>query len=368
MNRLSAAAFFPALRRGLLFVYLASIFCAAGCRREQIVSYRVPKETADSASPITYKLPSGWQEKTPAGMSLASFSFGNNQAELSVMSFPGEGASQLNLVNIVRENMGLPPLSDAELAKLVQPVSIGGEAGSLIDLSAGTGSTTNSSPNSITVAVVPHSGATWFFKLSGNSETVAAQKPALLDFLKSVSFTTAALAAASPHGQSFASANTGRVPEAGPTLPQTTIPDSGKPSWTIPAEWKEVPPSQFAIAKFVIGGNDGEADVTVSPLSGMAGGTLSNVNRWRAQLGLAPIGEADLGSAYKALDVTGGKAMLFDMNGKSPKTGKDLRLLAVIWPQGEQTWFYKMLGDSAVAGREKDAFIKFVQSVHYPNG
>lgn len=364
MNFLSAAAPFPALRRGLLFVLLGVVFC--GCRREQITSYRVPKETADS-SPITYKLPTGWQEKRPSGMSLANFSIGNNQAELSVMSFPGEGASQLNLINIVRENMGLQPLSDAELAKLVQPVPIGSDTGSLIDLSAGTGGTTNSSANSITVAVIPHGGATWFFKLAGASDTVASQKPALLEFLKSISFTAASIAAASPHGQSFTSANTGHVPDATPSLPQTTIPDSAKPTWTIPAEWKEVPPSQFSIAKFVIGGSDGEADITVSPLSGRAGGALQNVNRWRGQLGLAPIGEADLSTAYTALDVTGGKAMLFDMNGKSPKTGKEVRLLGVIWPQGEQTWFYKMMGDAAVAGREKDAFIKFIQSVHYPN-
>ncbi len=56
-----------------------------------------------------------------------------------------------------------------------------------------------------------------------------------------------------------------------------------------------------------------------------------------------------------------------DVVGQSPKTGKEARLIGVIWPRNGQTWFYKMMGDSAVAGREKDGFLKFIQSVRYPN-
>jgi hypothetical protein len=67
-----------------------------------------------------------------------------------------------------------------------------------------------------------------------------------------------------------------------------------------------------------------------------------------------------------ALDVLGGKAMLVDVSGQSATAGK-ARLIGVIVPRERQTWFYKMMGDPAVAEREKNVFIKFVQSVRYPN-
>ena len=63
----------------------------------------------------------------------------------------------------------------------------------------------------------------------------------------------------------------------------------------------------------------------------------------------------------------GGKAMLVDMNGQNPQTGKKVRLITAIVPRDGHTWFYKLMGEPAVAEREKNAFIKFVQSVRYPN-
>ena len=41
-------------------------------------------------------------------------------------------------------------------------------------------------------------------------------------------------------------------------------------------------------------------------------------------------------------------------------------MVAVIVLHGDQTWFYKLTGAGAVVGREKDAFVKFVQSIRYP--
>jgi hypothetical protein len=173
----------------------------------------------------------------------------------------------------------------------------------------------------------------------------------------------------SPHRESFASANTGRVPsEAMPVAGGPSDGGLGKPAWQVPSGWSEVPPTQMLLAKFVINGKDGQADVTVSSFSGPAGGTLPNVNRWRGQVGLEQISEMDLDKTVSSLDVPQGKAMLVDVNGKSPKTGKETRLVGVIWPRDGQTWFYKLMGDSAVVSREKDAFLKFLQSVRYSDG
>ena len=68
------------------------------------------------------------------------------------------------------------------------------------------------------------------------------------------------------------------APDA-PNAPQLT--------WTTPAGWTEVPPSEMRVASFKVAGADGkQADVSVVPLPGMAGSDFANVNRWRGQVGL----------------------------------------------------------------------------------
>src|SRR3989442_733367 len=59
--------------------------------------------------------------------------------------------------------------------------------------------------------------------------------------------------------------------------------------WKTPDGWKEGQPSEFRVASFRISGQAGkQADVSVIPLPGSAGGDFSNVNRWRGQVGLPP--------------------------------------------------------------------------------
>lgn len=363
-----------------LGVILLLAVAVTGCRKEQISVYRIPKESdapAAAAAPggheamvaeqVKYQTPAGWTEHLASDTAPASFSIAGDKAQVTIMTFPKVGVSQLSLLNIIREKSNLPPLSDAEVAKLVEPVGIGEGIGQLIDLSSSTGENTNSTPTaSVLVALVEHGGATWFFKLFGAPDVVAAQKPALRDFLKSISFVAAAGGGAMPPGHvPIASAGGGMSPSATASLPPPPAVD--KPAWEIPAGWHEVSPGQMLLAKFSLAENGGAADVTVSSFGGDAGGPLANINRWRGQLSLPPVAAADFDKSYTSLDVSGGKAMLVDVTGTS-KDGKPSRLIGLIWPRGGDTWFYKMMGDAAVTGGQKEAFLKFIQSVKYPNG
>ena len=65
------------------------------------------------------------------------------------------------------------------------------------------------------------------------------------------------------------------------------------------------------------------------------------------------------------LDPTPGKLMLVELAGTDARTGKAARLVGVIAPQADVTWFYKMLGDEKVVAGEKDALVKFARSVKY---
>jgi len=193
------------------------------------------------------------------------------------MTFPGEGAAELSLINIVRDNAGLPPISEEELSRQVEVVNIGSESAKLIDLTGAVNSSSAVSPSRILVAVFSHGGVTWFFKLAGDATVVLEQKPVFLDFLQSVSFTEGALAASRP--RRFVNTNAKLLPggeaEGGPA----------KPAWEVPADWAGgAGGADVAGPVLKSGGSDGKAEVTVSAFPGPAGGLLDNLNRWRGQL------------------------------------------------------------------------------------
>lgn len=354
-----------------LMVAVAAL--SVGCGKEEIQVYRVPKEkppirTDDgreappAAMPsLAWKLPSGWEERGPGRMSIASFSIPGKEgqeAEVSVMPMPGESASNLSLlVNIVRQGAGMGPIGDEELARLVEDISIGGLAARLVDLSGATASNGPDKGNRIILAVLTRTGTTWFFKIAGNEDLVSSQKGAFLDFLKSITFHETG---AQPPAESI-----GR----GPAAADESVPTvQAKPTWEVPQGWKEVPPTQMLLAKFLLAGPaDTKAEVTVSVFPGDVGGVVANVNRWRRQIGLPEAAADDVSRLVSSLDVSGSKAILVDMSGPEAKGGKTTRLIGVIVPQGAQTWFYKLMGDEAVAEREKAAFIKFVQGAKHPD-
>lgn len=373
--------------RAICVFFAGGVVLLAGCKKEQISVYKVAKES-DSAQPVTataahggapvmarlkYTVPAGWHEEAPVGMSQAQFTIGDKKAEVSAMSFPGEAASQLSLINIARENAGLPDLTDDQMAKLTEPVTIANEKGSLIDFSGATKSGTNASNLGVSLAVVAHGGATWFFKLSGDPDVVVAQKPTLLEFLKSISFEVPAPGAVMAQDAQLPAGHPsvgGGLPPMGGTAPAMdsgAANDNNKPAWEVPAGWKEVPPTQMLLAKFTVGGETAAANVTISVFPGEVGGLLANVNRWRGMAGQPPIESSELAKTTQSIDVGAGKATLVDVAGRNPQSGKDVRLLGVIFPRNGQTWFYKLMGDAPAVTKENEAFIKFVQSAKYPN-
>lgn len=151
------------------------------------------------------------------------------------------------------------------------------------------------------------------------------------------------------HGTSAASLNTAKAVPA-------------NPSWTVPAGWVELPPTQLALARFVVSEPVGQAQITVTVLPGNAGGLLANVNRWRAQVYLGPMTEAELEHAVGKLETQIGTATLVELTGSLPDTGCQVRLLGVVLEHGGNTWFFKMIGQADVVARQKDAFLQFVQT------
>jgi hypothetical protein len=138
--------------------------------------------------------------------------------------------------------------------------------------------------------------------------------------------------------------------------------------WKAPSSWKEIPPGEMRVASFKVADTNGkQADVSVVPLPGEAGGDFSNVNRWRGQVGLAPVSEDDLKKLAQPVELAGQPADLYEQDGKNP-AGEPTRILAVIQRRDGMAWFFKMTGDSQLVAREKSNFVKFLGTIQFTAG
>lgn len=350
---------------------LALLF-AGGCKREEIQVYRVPKDTpaqetqaAPQASPHDqqqpaqshpqWTVPAGWEVRTPSSaMQLASFAINGKDGQtamVSVTPLPTIAGHELELINMWRSQVQLAPISKEDAPKQTEPVSIGNEQGLLYDMVSEKPLGGGQPLLRITVAMLARGETSWFFKLTGADSVAREQKPAFLQFLKSIDFNQSVESVAqAPHP---VSTNAKLEPQE----------NGGKPVWNAPSSWQVLPPGGALFAKFLIPGENGaKAELNILPAGG---GALMNINRWRGQLGLPNATEEELSKEIQSLDVQGGQAMLVDMTGTDPKSGQKARLIGAIMPQGGQTWYYKLMGNEQVVERERDAFKQFLKTIKY---
>ena len=348
-----------------------------GCGRNDIQVYRVAKDTSadqsppparesaetggSSPAPLQWKLPPGWKEVPPGQMRVASFVVegkDGHQADVSIVPLPGLAGDDLANVNRWRGQLSQPAITEEEMGKSAQPVQMAGESAKLFDEA---GTVPDSGANArILAAILRRGGVAWFFKMTGDDALVAQQKPAFVNFLSSIQFAPSSAGGLPPDHPSLG--------DVGPAAGGSSPGDSGKPQWNAPPTWQETSGGPMLFAKFQITGDgDAQAAVNIGVLGKEGGGFLANVNRWRGQLGLAPMGEADLMKEAGSLDVAGGKAMVIDMNGTDARTQQKARMIGAIVSRPGQTWFYKLMGNDQLVARESAAFTNFVQTVKYPN-
>jgi hypothetical protein len=196
--------------------------------------------------------------------------------------------------------------------------------------------------------------------MTGDDQLVATQKSAFVGFLESFTF-------GSPSAPSaVASLPPGHPPTDGAATTTAPASTEGRPKWSIPSGWKEVAGGQFLVAKFQLAGEgDAQAAVNVSMSAGDGGGLAGNVNRWRGQLGLSPLGPDELATQVVNVDTPAGKAMFVEMSGTDARSGQKSYLLGAVVPGDGRTWFYKLMGHEQVVEREKAAFKQFVTTAVY---
>jgi hypothetical protein len=136
---------------------------------------------------------------------------------------------------------------------------------------------------------------------------------------------------------------------------------------TLPEGWEELPPTTFRhINTRVAGAPNAECYLTFLP--GDGGGDLANVNRWRREMGLAPVDAAAL-AALPRTSLLGQPAIRIDLTGSfTGVTGQRIevaRLLGVLLTRQNTpgALFVKFVGPTDVVADNVDAFDRFVASI-----
>jgi hypothetical protein len=180
--------------KGTSFFKMRGNAALVGAEKENFIKWvrasRANKSaTTDTTAPansekleIKWDLPEGWTTAPAAPMRYASFAVEKNgeKADISIVTFPGDGGSDIDNINRWRQQIGLPIVGAEILKSLVVPVHAGEIHFDSVDMS---GSTAR-----VLSAWTRHSGHAWFFKMTGPPALVEQEKAKFAAFLQSIRF------------------------------------------------------------------------------------------------------------------------------------------------------------------------------------
>ena len=162
-----------------------------------------------------------------------------------------------------------------------------------------------------------------------------------------------------------------KIPKEGITVAMQSasgglVPPPGNPAqWTKPEGWSEQPLSEMRLGSFKVDGpNAASADVSVIAFPGEAGGLVSNINRWRGQLQLAPLEEAELLQSIQRTEVDHLPTYLVDFQ-TAENAPKPSRILGAVLQTADRTWFVKMTGPPEFIETQRQKFLDFVKSFRF---
>ncbi|MEK0448927.1 MAG: hypothetical protein RL088_1195 [Verrucomicrobiota bacterium] len=354
----------PTILRGASLLAAGCALSFSGCKERTIAVYTVPKEKLPEAKQepgheghdhapgeehgdepalptVKWTLPAGWKDLGPESAggpvkAVGRFAIEGSDATVNITPLGSFSGKEPMLVNMWRSVFGLDPLTDEESAKALTDIPVAGGQGKIFDL---TGDQRGKKARIVT-AMFNYGGQSWFFKLQGSPESVEPQVAPFKQFLATIKFEAATAAPTAP------------APT--PAAPATPVP---APEIPAPAGWTALAPGPMQIAKFTVPEKDGaKADVTVSVFPNDTGGTLSNVNRWRSQVGLPATDETGLKDCTAPLDGAPQGSLLADLKGESKS------MIAAIVPKDGQYFFFKLTGDHAAVAAAKDSFVSFIRT------
>jgi len=187
----------------------AALLLAAGCSRDEVAHYRVPKAdpTASSAQgaaggmppgataalppppdvsstgSLKWALPKGWTEsRSSGGMRYATLKApAPGKLDVSVTVFPGSAGGEIANVNRWRNQIGLPPLEEAALAKDRRTLKAPAGPVAVFDYTSDGKEKTR-----LVAGILFAGGNSWFVKMVGDAGPVAESRADFVKLLESL--------------------------------------------------------------------------------------------------------------------------------------------------------------------------------------
>ena len=274
--------------------------------------------SADSGEPA-WELPEGWRQQPRSGMRFATLQAGPEDQPLELTVIPlttGSGSLGdyvLANINRWREQLGLAKIASAE---------------------------SQSDTDSISQIPVADGVVATLVDLVGQSSAASAM----------------AMSSGLPANHPPITGSELMIPAASAGASQI--------DFESPQGWKAGKVSGMRQAAFEVVDGEQKIEVTAINLPVSGGDRLSNVNRWRDQLGLPAITQSELEQSLNTIEVDGSPAEFVEIVG-SESEGAEQAVLGAIIDRNQKTWFFKLMGDAELAQREREAFQEFVRSVKF---
>jgi hypothetical protein len=355
----------------VLLISLAVVCLAACNNKSEIKVYRVSKAPLEEAGPeqqsampanapspsmpggmsapaatnASVPTPPNWQPQTLSQMRQASFLVKGENGAVADISFVSLGASAGNVLENVNRwlsQIGQPAIDEQKLNQIAQRLTTSLGDVTVVDLEGLPADADPKKDGRIIAAMTTNGSSTLFFKIRGNAALTESQKS---EFIKWV----AAVCNSQGGNKSAQAANA--------MMPQSS--DKPQIKWQLPAGWSEVPPAAMRYASFSAGANENKIDISIVMFPGDGGSDIENVNRWRGQIGLPPMSEAAVTSQITPLKADDATFEAIDIAGANART------LAAWVRHDARVWFFKATGANAAVEKEKQNFVKFIQSVRF---
>jgi hypothetical protein len=142
-----------------------------------------PPPDESTTGSLRWALPKGWTEtRSAGGMRYATIKpTAQGKIEVSVTVFPGPAGGELANVNRWRNQIGLPPLEEAALAKDRKPLKSPAGSLALFDYTG-----EGKEKTRMVAAILFAGGNSWFVKMVGDAGPVAASRADFVRLLESL--------------------------------------------------------------------------------------------------------------------------------------------------------------------------------------
>lgn len=334
----------------LLFGVLVS------CKDDEIRTYRVATDSTvetpampvlekpepeTPAQSVVWQAPEDWKEEKAGQFLTAAYALPSG-GRVTVSKLAGDGGGLAANLNRWRGQVGLKPIADKDISGQPLKIADSDEVMQLFNLTS-----VDSAPDAegILAGILPLKDETWYFKFSGPVGVLRKSDVVFAEFLRSV-----------------------RIAGSQKSAPAPAPSGMKKINVTPPEGWTASEGSAMRAASFSIAGPDGaSADVSVIPIPGDSGSILDNVNRWRAQLQLAPLASADDPALGKKTESPAGELFVSHMTSSEPiLNGKKAAISSAILKRPVMTWFFKITGEASLVEANLGKFDAFVRSATFP--